>query len=75
MVENFDFIDCTLPPADKMATPVNDSMNYHLDTARGRTSFHTLYSSLTAARIDVSKHKAEAALTADGPDGLALSLL
>jgi hypothetical protein len=49
MVENSDFTDFILPSADKMATTVADSINYHFDTAQGRSSLHALYSSLAAA--------------------------
>jgi hypothetical protein len=42
MVDMSDLPNFILPPADKMATAVTDSINYHLDTARGQSSLHAL---------------------------------
>jgi hypothetical protein len=53
-----------------MATAVIDSINYHRDAIRGRTCRHTLYSSLTAAGLGVSKYQTKAELTTDGPDAV-----
>jgi hypothetical protein len=53
-----------------MATAVTDSINYHLNTARGTTGLHALHYTLTATGIDVANFPTEAALTADGPDGV-----
>jgi hypothetical protein len=70
MVETSDFTDFILPPADKMANEITNSINYNIDNVRGRTTLHALYSSLTTAGVDVSNHQTEVALTADGPDGV-----
>jgi hypothetical protein len=53
-----------------MAVAVTDSLHFHLDTARGKTTLHALLSYLTAAGVNVTTHQVEAALTIDGPDGL-----
>jgi hypothetical protein len=53
-----------------MATPVTDSLNYHLDISRDITGLHALHSTLTATGIDVANFPTEATLTADGPDGV-----
>jgi hypothetical protein len=53
-----------------MATTVTNSINYHLDTVRGRSGLHALHSTLTAARIDVTNFSTEAVLSANGPDGV-----
>jgi hypothetical protein len=69
MAEKFAFTNFILLMAYKMAVAVTDSLNYHLDTARGRTTLQALFSSLTnAGVINVTTHQAEATLTADGPD-------
>jgi hypothetical protein len=68
MVEKSDFTDFIFPPADIMAVAVTDSLNYHLDSTRGRTALQTLLFSLTSAGVNVTTHRAEAALTTDGPD-------
>jgi hypothetical protein len=71
LIETSGFTNVNLPPADKMAIAVIDSMNYHLDTARNRTTLYALLSSLTAARVDVTMHQAKATLTTtEGPDGI-----
>jgi hypothetical protein len=54
MVEKSDFTNSILPPADKMAVAVTDSLNYHLDTARGKTTLQALLSSLTAIGVNVT---------------------
>jgi hypothetical protein len=38
IVEKSDFANFILPSADNMAVVVTDSMDYHLDTARGKTT-------------------------------------
>jgi hypothetical protein len=53
-----------------MATTITDSLNYHLDTTRGRTGLHALPSTLVTSWIDFTNFPTEAALTADGPDGV-----
>jgi hypothetical protein len=68
MMETIEPTNFILPSADKMTSTVTDSINRHLDIARGRASLHTLYSSLSTAGIDVFGHQTEAALTANGPD-------
>jgi hypothetical protein len=70
MVELYEYTDFVLPPADQMTTTVTDSLNYHLDTTKGRIGLHALHSSLTAAGVDASSFPAEAALTTDGPGGV-----
>jgi hypothetical protein len=55
MVEKSDFTNFSLPPADKMAAVI-DSLNYHLDTTRGKTALQALLSSLTAAGVDINKN-------------------
>jgi hypothetical protein len=52
-----------------MAVAVTDSLNYHLDNARGRTTLKALLSSLASAGVNATTHQAEAALTTDGLDG------
>jgi hypothetical protein len=70
MVENFDLSNFILPPADKMAVAVTDSLNDHLDTTRGKRTLQALLSSsLTTAGVNVTTRQAEAVLTTDGPDG------
>jgi hypothetical protein len=57
MVEKSKFLEYILSLADPMATAVVDSVNnYHRDTAPGRTCLHTLYSSLTAAGVDIFRY-------------------
>jgi hypothetical protein len=70
MVEFSKFIDFIPPPVDQMATKVTDSLNYHLNTTKGRTGLQALHSSLTAAGIDAASFPSEAALSTDGPDGV-----
>jgi hypothetical protein len=70
MVELSKFTDFVLPPADHMATTVTDSLNYHLDTTKGRTELHALHSSLTAPGVDASSFPTEAALITNGPGGV-----
>jgi hypothetical protein len=70
MVETSDFANSLLSPTDKMATTITDTINYHIDTARGRNNLHALYPSLTATGIDVSQHQTKSALTINGPDGI-----
>jgi hypothetical protein len=52
-----------------MVVAVTDSMHYHLDTARGKTSLRAFLSSLTAARVDITQHEATATLITEGPNG------
>jgi hypothetical protein len=70
MVKLSNFTYVILPLADHMATSVNDSLNYHLNTANGRTGLHDLHSTLDAAGIDASGIPSEAILTTDGHDGV-----
>jgi hypothetical protein len=52
-----------------MATAGTDSLHYHVNTTKSRTGLHALHTSLTTW-IDVACFCTEAALTADGPDGV-----
>jgi hypothetical protein len=70
MVELSDFKGFILPSDDKMFTAITDSLNYHLDTTKGRTGLHVVHSFLTAAGIDATSFPTEAALTIDGPEGV-----
>jgi hypothetical protein len=65
MIEPSDFADFALLLADHMAIAITDSINYHLDMARGRYGLHALYSTLMAARVDHTNFPTEAALSAD----------
>jgi hypothetical protein len=44
IVEVSNFAYLVLPPANKISTAVTDSLNYHTNTAKGRTRLHDLYS-------------------------------
>jgi hypothetical protein len=70
MAEPSNFADFILPPSDHMATAVTDSLNYHLNIAKGQSGLHDLPSSLTSAGIDATGFLEEAALSTDGPDGV-----
>jgi hypothetical protein len=70
MVKKSDFTNSILPLAYKMPVAVNDPLNYHFDTARGKTTLQALLSSLTAAGLDITTLQTEATLTSDGPDGV-----
>jgi hypothetical protein len=70
ILEKFYFTNFILPPADKMAVAVTDSLKYHLDTTRAKTTLQALLSSLAAHGVDVTTHQAEATLPSDGPNGV-----
>jgi hypothetical protein len=70
IVEKLDLSNYILPPAQKMATAVVDSINYHRDTPRCRSCPNTLHTSLTPAGLYVSNYQKEAELTTNGPDGV-----
>jgi hypothetical protein len=57
LIETSRFTNFIVPPADNMVVAVTDSLNYHLDTARGKTTLHALLSSFTAVGLDVSQHQ------------------
>jgi hypothetical protein len=56
MVDKSDFTTLILPPADKMAVVVTDSLNFHLDASLGRTTLQALLSFLTTAGVNVTTH-------------------
>jgi hypothetical protein len=47
MVELSDSTDVIMSPTDQMAKTNTDSLNFHLDIARGKTGLHALRSTLT----------------------------
>jgi hypothetical protein len=54
MVDLSDLTDYILPPAYKMARAITDSLNYHLNTTKGRNVLHAMRSNLTALGINVT---------------------
>jgi hypothetical protein len=63
-------LPCYTPTVDLMATVATNSLNYHLNTAKGHSGLHALHSFLTATGIDATGFPTHAALTTDGPDGV-----
>jgi hypothetical protein len=60
MVGKSDFTNFILPPAHKIAVAVTDSLNYHLDNARGKTTLQALLPPLATAGVNVTTHQAQA---------------
>jgi hypothetical protein len=55
LIETSGFTNFILPKANELDAAVTDSLNYHLDTARGTTTLVSLLSSLTTAGVDVNQ--------------------
>jgi hypothetical protein len=58
MVENSDIANFILLSADNMAVAIKDSLNYHFDTARGKTTLQGLLCTLTTVGVNVTTHQA-----------------
>jgi hypothetical protein len=59
MVEKSDFANFILPSAEIMVVALIDSLDYHLDMPRGKTTLQGLLSTLIVVKVNVTTRQSK----------------